>query len=323
VLRPGEADAAVAVVLPGESVGVVAGIGGNPRIGPVDPYLGGVWAVVEAIRNVACVGGTPLAITDCLNYGDPEDPEVFWEFSEGVRGVGDACKGLRVAGDGGQPIPVISGNVSFYNQSGSGRPIAPSPIVACAGRVGDASVSRGLGFKQPGSHIVLLGLVHGRIGGSEYAHRFAAGGTFEPPSVDFTRESAMIRTLIEGVEKRFVLAAHDISHGGLAVAVAEMVIESAPLDIGCDIELNGRTANDSPPAHRLFSEYGGVIVEVQADLWDRLRERLERVGVNWTALGRTHDRPVLGVRVAGESFEVPIEVLRSAHRGGKVNPLFA
>jgi phosphoribosylformylglycinamidine synthase len=323
VLRPGEADAAVAVVLPGEGVAVAAGIGGNPRIGPVDPYLGGVWAVVEAVRNVACVGGRPLAITDCLNYGDPEDPEVFWEFSEGVRGVGDACKGLRVAGDSGHSIPVISGNVSFYNQSGSGRPIAPSPIVACAGRVRDASVSRGLGFKKPGSHVVLLGLVHDRIGGSEYADRFLAGHTFEPPVIDLARETALIQTLIEAVEERLVLAAHDITHGGLAVAVAEMVIESAPFQIGCDIELSVRAAGGSDPARQLFSEYGGVIVEVPADLWERFRERLDRNRVEWTELGRTHERPVLGVVVAGESFEVSVEALRSSHRGGKVNPLFA
>ena len=215
VLRPGEADAAVAVVLPGETVGVAASVGGSPGIGLVEPYLGGAWAVVEAVRNVACVGGPPLAITDCLNYGDPEDPEVFWEFSEGVRGVGDACKGLRVAGDRSQSIPVIAGNVSFYNQSGNGRPIAPSPIVACAGRVEDASVSSSLGFKQPGSYIVLLGQLHDRIGGSEYAKRFLAGGHFAPPRPDFERESAMISALIEGIENRFILAAHDISHGEL------------------------------------------------------------------------------------------------------------
>jgi len=323
VLRPGEADAAVAVVLPGETVGVAAGIGGSPRIGPVDPYLGGVWAVVEAVRNVACVGGTPLAITDCLNYGDPEDPEVFWDFSEGVRGVGEACKGLRVAGDGAHPIPVVSGNVSFYNQSGNGRPIAPSPIVACAGRVNDASVSRSLGFKQPGSHIVLLGLLHDRIGGSEYAKRFLPGGQFDAPQPDFVRESAMIRALIEGVENRLILAAHDISHGGLAVAVAEMAIESGPLDVGCEIRLDGHTSNVSPVAHQLFSEFGGIVVEVSPDLWPRYRKDLEDVRVDWMELGRTHERPVLDLRIGGESVEVSIETLRSAHRGGKVNPLFA
>jgi phosphoribosylformylglycinamidine synthase len=323
VLRPGEADAAVAVILPGETVGVAASVGGNPRIGLVDPYLAGAWAVVEAVRNVACVGGTPLAITDCLNFGDPEDPEVFWEFSEAVRGVGDACRGLRVAGDRSQSIPVISGNVSFYNQSGNGRPIAPSPIVACAGRVEDASVARGLGFKHPGSHVVLLGHLHDRIGGSEYAKRFLDGGDFEPPRPDFRRESAMIRALIKGIENRFIVAAHDISHGGLAVAIAEMVIESTPLDIGCDIRLEGHTSNDSPPAHHLFSEYGGVIVEVASDLWARFREDLEGDRIDWMELGRTHERPALELRLADAMVEIPIDTLRAAHRGGKINPLFA
>jgi phosphoribosylformylglycinamidine synthase II len=323
VLRPGEADAAVAVVLPGETVGVAASVGGNPRIGLVDPYLAGAWAVVEAVRNVACVGGTPLAITDCLNFGDPEDPEVFWEFSEGVRGVGDACRGLRVTADPSQSIPVISGNVSFYNQSGNGRPIAPSPIVACAGRVQDASVARSLGFKQPGSHVVLLGHLHDRIGGSEYAKRFLDGGDFEPPRPDFQQESAMIRALIEGIENRFILAAHDISHGGLAVAIAEMVIGSAPLDIGCDIRLGGHTSDDTRAVHHMFSEYGGVIIEVASDIWSRFREDLKGDRVDWMELGRTHERPVLELRLGEEQVEVPIEALRSAHRGGKINPLFA
>ena len=135
VLRPGEADAAVEMFVPGANVALVASIGSHSRIGVIDPYAGGAWSVFEATRNAACVGALPLCITDCLNFGDPEDPGVFHEFVESVRGIGDACRALTLFGDN-SPLPVISGNVSLYNQSEKGSAIAPTPIVACAATLG-------------------------------------------------------------------------------------------------------------------------------------------------------------------------------------------
>ena len=150
VLRPGEADAGVDMFVPGRPEGLATAIGGSSRLGVVDPYLGGVWSVFEAARNVACVGALPLAFTDCLNYGDPEDPGVFWEFTEGVRGIGDACRALTVFDGAGHGVPIVSGNVSFYNQSETGNAIAPTPIVACAGRIDDASRARNHGLQGRG-----------------------------------------------------------------------------------------------------------------------------------------------------------------------------
>jgi phosphoribosylformylglycinamidine synthase len=324
VLRPGEADAGVAIFLPGEPTGLAASVGGSSSLGVEDPYLAGAWAVVEAVRNVACVGATALAITDCLNYGDPEDPEVFWEFSEGVRGVGDACRNLHITGDPSQVVPVISGNVSFYNQSGKGRQIAPSPIVACAGRLDDATVARGLGFKQPGSRVVLLGELHDHIGGSEYARRLFADRHFSPPSPDFEHESRMLRALVEAFGRREILAAHDVSHGGLAVTLAEMVIAAVAPVRGCEVDVTEALPRGRVAAPYLFSEYGGVVVEVDHALWPGLRGRLEKDAVQWIDLGRTIERAALILRLPGETVEWPADRLERAHGGeAPIKALFA
>jgi phosphoribosylformylglycinamidine synthase II len=324
VLRPGEADAAVCIFVPGEPVGLAAAVGGHSMLADSDPYLGGVWSVVEAVRNVACVGGRALAITDCLNYGDPEDPEVFWDFSEGVRGIGDACRGLKILDDPAQGIPVVSGNVSFYNQSGRGKPIAPTPIVACAGRVDDASISLNLGFKQSGSRIVLLGELHDRIGGSEYARHTATAGAVGPAAPDFSKESAMIRAVIEAANARLFLAAHDVSHGGLAVALAEMMMASAPFDLGCTIDLTGALKGRGHPAPWVFSEYGGIVVEIARERWPAFERILEDRSVPWTHLGETCEHPRMELRLPDETVSLSIETARAAHRThGKCNALFA
>jgi phosphoribosylformylglycinamidine synthase II len=324
VLRPGEADAAVAVVIIGDRVGVAAGIGGSSLVGRVDPYLGGVWAVCEAVRNIACVGGRVLAITDCLNYGDPEQPEVFWEFSEGVRGIGDACRGLEVAGDGDHAIPVISGNVSFYNQSEKGRPIAPTPIVAAAGRITDVSACRGLGFKRPGSRIVLLGRLHDGLGGSEFAGRFAPGVVLAPPVPDLEAEAAIIRSLVAAVETGLVLGAHDVSHGGLLVTLAEMAAGSLPFPVGCAVDLSAALPPDSPPEAYLFSELGGIVVEVSPEQWSEAERLLSRHGCPWTSLGVTTVDPSVVLRWAGGGFDVALAEIDTARRtNSRCNQLFA
>ncbi|NIM20340.1 MAG: phosphoribosylformylglycinamidine synthase subunit PurL [Candidatus Latescibacteria bacterium] len=315
VLRPGEADASVSLFLPGEPVGVAAACGGNSRLAAVDPYFGGVWAVIEAARNVACVGGQPLAITDCLNYGDPEDPGVFWEFSEGVRGIGDACRELAISEDKGVPLPVISGNVSFYNQSEKGEPIAPSPIVACAGRVGDVSVCRGMGFKENDSVIVLLGDFHASIGGSEYEALFGIAGESLPPAPDYDMERALHGALVEGIQRMLVLSAHDISHGGLVVTVSEMMQGSDPFTVGCVLSLESGFPGDAPEAHYLFSEYGGVVVEVPGRCWEEYRRVLERHGSTWFEIGQTNRSGGIEVRLPEGKIVLSADEMIRASKG--------
>jgi len=320
VIRPGEADAAVAMFMPGEPVGVALGIGGNSILGLVDPYLGGSWSVVEAARNVACVGALPLAVTDCLNFGDPEDPEVFSEFTEAVRGIGDACRGLVLhdGPDGG--LPVVSGNVSFYNQSENGQPIAPTPIVACAGRLDDASVAQHMGFKKSGSTIALLGSLHDLMAGSEYVKQFGETGADNVPPVDFELETAMLKTLLAGFNERIVIAAHDISHGGVLVTLSEMMLASAPNDIGCDVDLVAAGATSD--AH-LFSEYGGIVIEIADEAVDVFKKIVEKNGAPFHILGRTTSESALAARLAGGALDARLQELRDAATGGQFNKLFA
>jgi phosphoribosylformylglycinamidine synthase II len=308
VIRPGEADASVEIFVPGHPVALVAGIGSHSRIGLVDPYAGGAWSVFEAVRNVACVGALPLAITDCLNFGDPEDPGVFHAFVDAVRGIGDACRALTLFG-GSHPLPIVSGNVSLYNQSGTGDAIAPTPIVACAGRLDDASRARGFALKQDGSRLVLLGKLHDDMGGSEYERYYGNGGHAKAPQPDFGMELALVKALHAAFAKRLVLAAHDIALGGLLVTVAEMAIASEPFDIGASLDLRGITDL------ACFSEMGGIIVEASEGSWDELRALLEKHGVPFLEVGSTVANAGVTVALADGTFSIAMDELRAAHVG--------
>ncbi|TPW01076.1 MAG: phosphoribosylformylglycinamidine synthase, partial [bacterium] len=147
-------------------MGVAVSVDGNPRYGRLDPWRGGATAVAEAMRNVAAVGATPHALTDCLNFGNPEDPEVFHEFRESVRGLGEAARRLGLKGEPGAPVPFVSGNVSLYNFSATGRAIPPSPIVACFGILEDYSRAVGQTARRSRSLLVLVGDRRAEFGGS-------------------------------------------------------------------------------------------------------------------------------------------------------------
>ncbi len=260
------------LVLPGGDAGVVriADTGRalavstdcNGRYCYLDPYTGAQAAFVEAARNVACAGARPAAITDCLNFGNPEKPEVFWTFSEAVRGLADACRAFGV--------PVISGNVSFYNES-FGKPIYPTPVVGLVGVLEDASRRTTMPFKDEGDVVILLGETEAEIGGSEYLsleHGVIAG---MPPGVDLLEERSIHEALIEAIEAGIVKSAHDCSEGGVAVALSECAIAGG---VGANVALDDELA----PALSLFSETQGRIVltcgeEDSARLTDLLVER--------------------------------------------------
>lgn len=315
VIRPGEGDAAVVTFMPGRKVGLATACGGNSRLATANPYLGGVWSVCEAVRNVACVGAEPLAITDCLNFGDPEDPAVFYEFSEAVRGIGDACRALVIAEGDGSGIPVVSGNVSFYNQSETGDAIAPTPIVACAGRTYDVQNSHGLGLKQRGSLMVLVGTLHDSMGGSEYERFYGSDDPYDTPKPDFDQEVAMVRALGEGFRKGHVLSAHDISHGGVIVTVAEMILASAPFRRGCELDMTATLDTSRSTISQLFSEYGGVVVEVAPDGWPEFESILKELGAPYRRIGVTTDEGPLVVGTPDGQFEVAFGELESAFIG--------
>ncbi len=236
VAGPG-GDAAV-IRLEGTVKAVAVSTDGNGRYGHLDPYLGGAHAVAEAARNVAAVGARPLAITNCLNFGNPERPEVMWAFAETVRGVADACAALGT--------PVTGGNVSFYNESG-GSAVYPTPVVGMLGVLEDYRLRVGAGFEAAGLTIYLLGSTFPELGGSEFADRILGRVSGRPPALDLEAESRLHRLLREAAGRDVLASAHDLSDGGLAVALAECAIWGG---IGITVGLPGRQA----PHLTLFSE---------------------------------------------------------------------
>jgi phosphoribosylformylglycinamidine synthase len=205
-------DAGILRVDDSTDLGIALALDGNGRYARLDPYAGAQLALVEAYRNVAAAGAQPMAITDCLNFGSPEDPEVMWQFTEAIRGIADACYTLG--------IPVTGGNVSFYNQTGS-TPINPTPVIGVLGVIADVNNRCSIGFKAEADEIYLLGRTRDEFGGSEWAHVVHGHLGGRPPAVDLDAERALAALLVAGASDRIWSSAHDLSDAGLAQALAE------------------------------------------------------------------------------------------------------
>ncbi len=279
VVLPGSDAAVLRIGLPGRGEvterGIAVSSDCNGRYVYLDPYVGAQIAVAEAARNVACSGGRPAAITDCLNFGSPEKPEVFWTFREAIRGMADACRAWDT--------PVISGNVSFYNES-FGQPIYPTPTVGLVGILDDVSKHTTLAFKEAGDVIVLLGETEAELGGSEYlkvVHETVAGA---PPHVDLEGEAALREVLLAAIGEGLLRSAHDCAEGGLVVALAESCIAGG---IGADVHLDLGEGDDAlPPVAALFSEtQGRAVVSVAEDDVNRVIEIALTHGVPYAVIG--------------------------------------
>jgi phosphoribosylformylglycinamidine synthase len=208
-------DAAVLRIkeLPGKAVAVTTDC--NSRYVYLNPYRGGLIAVAEAARNCVCVGAEPVAITNCLNFGNPYDPEVYYQFAEAIRGMGDMCRALET--------PVTGGNVSFHNESQS-HAVFPTPTIGMLGLIDDVSTIVGKGFTAEGDVVALLGWHRSELGGSEYQKVIQGRITGDAPWIDINEEVRLQKILLSSIRKGIVRAAHDCSEGGLAVAVAEMAM---------------------------------------------------------------------------------------------------
>jgi phosphoribosylformylglycinamidine synthase subunit PurL len=227
--------------------GIALSTDGNGRYARLDPYAGAQLALAEAYRNVATSGARPLAVTNCLNFGSPEDPSVMWQFTEAVRGLADACQTLGV--------PVTGGNVSFYNQTGT-TPILPTPVVGMLGVIDDVAKRVAHGFRSDGAIVYLLGTTADEFGGSQWAHVMHGflGGL--PPAVDLERERLLADVLITASHGGLIDSAHDLSEGGLAQALVESCLRH---DAGVRVVL----PEDIDPFVSLFSESTGrAIVSV-------------------------------------------------------------
>ncbi len=214
----------------------------NSRYCYLDPYIGAMIAVAESARNLACSGAKPLAITDCLNFGSPENPEIMWQFVKSVEGLAEAANFLGT--------PIVSGNVSLYNETGA-KAIYPTPSVAMVGLIEDAENHLTQWFKNEGDIIVILGKTREELGGSQYLSQIHGLVCGSPPEVDLEAESNLVRTLLEASKNGIIKSSHDLSEGGLAIALAESCFTpSGPIGAKIKIDNNHHVREDAI----LFSE---------------------------------------------------------------------
>jgi phosphoribosylformylglycinamidine synthase subunit PurL len=294
VLGPG-ADAAI-VRIEGTMKAMALSTDGKGRYAALDPYLGAAHAVAEAARNVATVGATPLAVTNCMNFGNPERPEVMWAFAEAIRGMADACRALET--------PVTGGNVSFYNESGRSG-IDPTPIVGMLGLIRDYRLLIPPGFGGPGYAIYLLGETSAELGGSEFGEVVLGRVAGRPPALDLDAEAALGRLLQEAGSGDLLASAHDCSDGGLAVTLAESAMAG---DTGFAVTLPG----DLPPHVTLFSESASrVVVSVAPERAEGLEDLATDRRVPFTRIGETG-----GPRMVFDTlFEVTVDDARAVYEG--------
>jgi phosphoribosylformylglycinamidine synthase len=285
----GEAAAGVICPIPGAPLGVALGVAGNPRYGKLDPQLAAEHAVLEAVRNVVAVGARPLGLTDCLNFGDPTDPEHLGAMVAAIDGLAYAARALGTA--------FVSGNVSLYNQSKSGRTVAPSPIVACVGGIDDIAKTATMAFKRAGSPLFFVGAPDGDIGGSVYAELLGIRDGMLP-KIDYGRVVREHTFLAAAYAGDLVLAAHDISDGGALVCIAKMAFAThAGARLGVRLDASPLDGSSGTAA---FAEAGGFIVEtVDADRFAHLA----------AAMGAPAMR--IGTTTSEYRFAVPETVERS------------
>jgi phosphoribosylformylglycinamidine synthase len=301
VAQPGATAAVVRVK--GTTVALAISVDGNGRFAYLDPYAGGMLAVAEAARNVACAGGEPIGATNNLNFGNPERPEIMWQFAEAVRGIGDACRSLEV--------PITGGNVSLYNET-EGRAIFPTPILGVVGLIGDVTRTCTRTFKQRGAAVLALGDNRGELGGSEYLslmHGVVAG---VPPVLDLVRERALQRLIVQLIGTGLVQSAHDCAEGGVAVALAECTFDSGGIGVQADLAAAG-PAGDYQAAATLFGESASrILVSVAQEHVEAVLSACRTTGVPVASIGLTGGERIT-VSVDGVArVETPVASAESA-----------
>jgi phosphoribosylformylglycinamidine synthase len=289
------------IVLPGLGCGVVRvkgtaralamSVDGNGRFGYLNPREGAKLAVAEAARNVACAGALPIGATNNLNFGNPEKPEIMWQFAEAVAGIGEACRALD--------IPITGGNVSLYNET-DGKAILPTPVLGVVGVIDDASKVVTRTFKRAGTSVVLLGASQGELGGSEYLKRLHGVIRGAVPVLDLDAERRLQALLIDLASKGLVLSAHDCAEGGLAVTLAECTFDTD----GIGVEVDVASAGDGLPEGwsidaTLFGESPSrVVASTGLNQVDDLLAAARAAGVPAVMIGTTGGSRIV-VRVAG------------------------
>jgi len=302
-------DAGVVRVDQDSGLGVALATDANGRFTKLDPYTGAQQALAEAYRNVATVGAEPVAVSDCLNFGSPEDPEAMWQLVRAITGLADACLELG--------IPVTGGNVSLYNSTKSAElppghidsSIHPTPVVGVLGVLDDVTATVPSGWARAGLDILLLGATAEELSGSAWAQTVHAHLGGLPPKVDLAAEQALARVLIDAVRGELVEASHDLSDGGLIQALTESVLR---FGVGAKVRLDAVLERDGVDlATLLFAESGARAI-VATDDATAVEDLAARNGVPVARIGVTHEGA--GLEVAGQ-FSIEMADLEQAHRG--------
>jgi phosphoribosylformylglycinamidine synthase len=313
------------VNLPGVGAGVVRikgtdralamSVDCNGRFGYLDPKRGAMLAVAEASRNVACAGATPLATTNCLNFGNPEKPAIMWQFAEAVKGISEACRALDV--------PITGGNVSLYNET-DGKAIYPTPVIGIVGLIDHVDRVLTRRFSRSGDVIVLLGEGRGELGGSEYLNSIHGLVRGVPPALDLAAERALQRLLVSLAAQRLVHSAHDCADGGLAVTLAECTFGTG--GIGAEVSIDDVRVSGNARmnvAAALFGESASrVVVSTSADSLTEVLQAAAAARVPARVIGETGGNR-LRIAVAGVTeVDVAIDQAESAW-GGAIELVFA
>ncbi|PYO24358.1 MAG: phosphoribosylformylglycinamidine synthase subunit PurL [Candidatus Rokuibacteriota bacterium] len=304
LVLPGS-DAAV-LRIKGTRRAIAVSTDGNGRQVVLDPRRGGALAVCEAARNVSCAGGRPLGVTDCMNFGSPERPEILWQFAEAIDGIAEACRALEV--------PVVGGNVSFYNET-SGQAILPTPICGVVGVLEDAGRLATQWFKATGHRIALLGPDAVSLGGSEYLWTLHGRVAGRLAPLDLEMERRVQSAVRAAVQAGLVTAAHDCSEGGLAVTLAESSVSGTRTGaaVGCDVTVErGRRLDET-----LFGEGPSrVVVSVEAARQREFEALMAESAIPWRWIGTTGGER-LTVRAAGRVVvDVAVDRIEHAWRSG-------
>jgi len=265
------------------NTGIALSTDHNPRYGLIDPYWCGINSVVESMRNVACVGATPHAITDCLCFGNPEKPHQMWEFVESVRGITDACNAITLKHSDGNSTPIIAGNVSFYNES-KNNPIPPSPIVSCLGKINNVNQSISMSFKEQNSSLIMIGKRKNELGGSVFYSLYNELGA-NLPKPDLNEVKNQIFGLTDCIKNELIVSCHDISEGGISTALSEMTFKNS---IGCRVSIDSDMSNEKI----LFSETGGFILESKNENVPEIKSVFDKYNIASYIIGKTE-----GIRI--------------------------
>ncbi|HAT8857342.1 TPA: phosphoribosylformylglycinamidine synthase subunit PurL [Legionella pneumophila subsp. pneumophila] len=284
--------------------GIALSLDQNPRYNKIDAYWGAVNAVVESVRNITAVGATPVAITDCLCFGNPEKPEQMREFVDSVRGISDACAAVHLKDHPQSTLPVIAGNVSLYNESVKGA-IPPSPMISCLGTLPDIGFAITFDFKKSDSLLILIGERKDECGGSVYYQLHNELGS-NVPKPDLSLFNKEIHAVSSAIQHGLVNAAHDVSEGGVAVALAEMSFKNS---LGVAVQINGELSADK----LLFGETGGFILEIDKQHKAAFDKLVTQYQVPYMVIGHTTEQPVLQMNSV---INLPVEEARQAWENG-------